>query len=153
MSVGLGGEPSHAAPTGVARGVPANSDMPFAAAPGAGDPGMASRHRSAAGWRVLLVGTWALLMAVFILGEPARESARHWWVDGAWTITYLATTLFSLWTALKLSGRDRVAWGLFAAASGSWFVGQLIWNYYELAAHIETPFPAFSDLFFLLFAP
>ena len=46
-----------------------------------------------------------------------------------------------------------MAWGFFAAASGSWFVAQLIWDYYELLANVSTPFPAISDLFYLLFAP
>ena len=67
--------------------------------------------------------------------------------------TYLATTVLSLWAAITLKGRDRMAWGFFAAASGSWFIAQLIWDYYELLADISTPFPALSDLFYLLFAP
>jgi PAS domain S-box-containing protein len=102
---------------------------------------------------LLVVGGWALVIGGFAIGQPDDDVARHWWVDGAWTITYLATAVLSLWAAFTLKGRDRMAWGFFAAASGAWFVAQLIWDYYELLANISTPFPALSDLFYLLFAP
>jgi PAS domain S-box-containing protein len=128
----------------------ANSDTPIVALPSA--PSVAPRS-SVLSWRLLVVGGWALFIGGFAFGQPGEETARHWWVDGAWTITYLATTMLSLWAAITLKGRDRMAWGFFAAASGAWFVAQLIWDYYELLADISTPFPALSDLFYLLFAP
>src|SRR5262249_5947584 len=99
------------------------------------------------------VGGGVLVIGGLAAGEPANAAMRHWWVDGAWTITYLATTLLSLWATITLKDRDRLAWGFFALASGAWLVAQLIWDYYELYANIETPFPAISDLFYLLFAP
>jgi signal transduction histidine kinase len=104
-------------------------------------------------WRCAILGGWAIFILGFALGIPEAESARHWWIDGAWTITYCATALISLVAALRLQGRDRIAWACFAAAAGSWFVAQLIWDYYELFALISTPFPAVSDLFYLAFAP
>ncbi|HKP22561.1 MAG TPA: PAS domain-containing sensor histidine kinase [Dongiaceae bacterium] len=128
----------------------ANSDTPIIASPSAP---IVARKPSMLSWRLLVVGGWALFISGFAFGQPADETARHWWVDGAWTITYLATTLLSLWAAITLKGRDRMAWGFFAAASGAWFIAQLIWDYYELLANISTPFPALSDLFYLLFAP
>ncbi len=128
----------------------ANSDTPIIASSSA--PRAASRSSSLS-WRLLVVGGWALFIGGFAIGQPDDETLRHWWVDGAWTLTYLATTVLSLWAAITLKGRDRMAWGFFAAASGSWFIAQLIWDYYELLADISTPFPALSDLFYLLFAP
>jgi len=104
-------------------------------------------------WRLIILAGWALFILGFALGVPEDETGRHWWVDGAWTVTYLATTLISLLAALRLKGRDRIAWGCFAAAAGSWFIAQLIWDYYELIALVSTPFPAISDLFYLAFAP
>jgi PAS domain S-box-containing protein len=135
-----------------ARGVPANTHGAIVA-PSAPPATAQVRRVGALHWRIAIIVGWLLFIVGFAAGEPSEEMLRHWWVDGAWTLTYLATTLISLWAAVSLKGRDRVAWGFFAAASGLWCVGQLIWNYFELVANIETPFPAISDLFFLLFAP
>ena len=132
----------------------ANSDTPIIASSIASSSGPRAASRpSSLSWRLLVVGGWALFIGGFAIGQPDDESLRHWWVDGAWTLTYLATTVLSLWAAITLKGRDRMAWGFFAAASGAWFIAQLIWDYYELLADISTPFPALSDLFYLLFAP
>ena len=150
VSAGADANASLAAPISAALGVAANSDTPLVANANASP----SRRRSSAPlWRLLIIGGWALFIGGFAIGEPADEAMRHWWVDGAWTVTYLATTLLSLWAASRLGGRDRMAWRFFAFASGMWFIAQLIWDYYELFASIETPFPAISDLFYLLFAP
>ena len=138
--------------TGAPLPVAANSDTPIIA-PSPAAHGARTASKSSWSWRLLVVGGWALFIGGFAIGQPAEESLRHWWVDGAWTLTYLATTLLSLWAATRLKGRDRMAWGFFAAASGAWFIAQLIWDYYELLADISTPFPALSDLFYLLFAP
>jgi len=116
-------------------------------------PGVAGDHGARHWWRLAIPGGWAAFVIGFAIGMPTEGDARHLWVDGAWTLTYLATTLISLYAATRLQGRDRVAWACFAAASGAWFVAQLIWDYYELIAHISTPFPAVSDLFYLAFAP
>ncbi|HWA51200.1 MAG TPA: ATP-binding protein [Dongiaceae bacterium] len=113
----------------------------------------AGRSRSVRWWRLAILAAWGAFILGFILGRPAEEEARHWWTNGAWTLTYFATTLISISIAVRLQGRDRAAWAFFAAASGSWLVGQLIWDYYELIAHITTPVPAISDLFYLGFAP
>ena len=161
MSAERGSEPSLAASggaalPGAALPVAANSDTPMVGPAIAATPAAIAvpRHRSTLqSWRLIVVGGWALFICGFAIGEPADETMRHWWVDGAWTLTYLATTLLSLWATFRLKGRDRIAWGCFAAASGAWFVAQLIWDYYELLANISTPFPAISDLFYLLFAP
>jgi PAS domain S-box-containing protein len=150
VSAGADANASLAAPISAALGVAANSDTPLVANANASP----SRRRSSLHvWRLLIIGGWALFIGGFAIGEPGDEALRHWWVDGAWTVAYLATTLLSLWAATTLSGRDRMAWGFFAFASGMWFIAQLIWDYYELFASIETPFPAISDLFYLLFAP
>jgi PAS domain S-box-containing protein len=153
MSAEFGADASFAAPATVARGIPANSDSPIDASPDTPVAAPAPHQRAVLPWRLALVGGWLLFIGGFAVGQPADDTLRHWWVDGAWTLTYLVTTWLSLKAARALQGRDRVAWGLFAAASGSWFVAQLIWNYYELVADIVTPFPAISDLFYLLFAP
>jgi PAS domain S-box-containing protein len=139
-------------PSRPAREVPANTDSAVSAS-SAPSATTGARRRGTLHWRIAIIAGWALFILGFAVGEPSNQMLRQWWVDGAWTLTYLATTLVSLWAAVSLKGRDRVAWGFFAAASGLSCVGQLIWNYYELVAHIATPFPAISDFFFLLLAP
>ncbi len=125
----------------------------FAATPESAAAPAGAVPRRSSGWRVVTLAGWTLFILGFAVFEPETESARHWWVDGAWTITYFATALISVLAALRLQGRDRTAWACFAVAAGSWFVAQLIWDYYELIALVSTPFPAISDLFYLAFAP
>ncbi|HEU4825186.1 MAG TPA: histidine kinase dimerization/phospho-acceptor domain-containing protein, partial [Dongiaceae bacterium] len=142
------GEAASTGEGGAGERIPANSDLP--PAPPQSGP---RRHASSSRWRLVIVAGWTLFIGGFLLGQPADVALRHWWVDGAWTLAYFAATLLSLSAALALKGRDRAAWGFVALASGAWFVAQLIWDYYELIADIVTPFPAASDLFYLLFAP
>jgi len=75
-----------------------------------------------------------------------------WITDIAWTFAsgFIAWKCWQLSTSL--SGIEKQTWRIFAYANFSWFVGILIWDYLELVAHIVTPFPAISDLFFMLFA-
>jgi hypothetical protein len=98
----------------------------------------------------LVVGGWALFISGSHSLSPLMKS-RTIGGSTAWTITYLATTLLSLWAALTLKGRDRMAWGFFAAASGSWFVTADL-GLLRAVADISTPFRR-SPLFYLLFAP
>jgi hypothetical protein len=100
-----GRDASSSAHARAALPVAANSDIPIIASSSA--PGVA-RKPSALAWRLLVIGGWALFIGGFAFGQPADETSRHWWVDGAWTITYLATTLLSLWAASTLKGRDRM---------------------------------------------
>jgi hypothetical protein len=112
----------------------ANSDMPIIALPSASAAPAASKSfalPAADGGRRM-----GAVHRRIAFGQPVMKR-RATEVDGAWTITYLATTLFS-------QGRDHAraatAWRSFAAASGAWFVAQLIWDYGW--RHISTPFPA-----------
>lgn len=72
--------------------------------------------------------------------------------DLAWTFA----SGFVAWKCWQRSNREkglsRRTWRLFAYAHLSWFIGMLIWDYSELIAHIVTPFPAFSDFFYILFS-
>jgi PAS domain S-box-containing protein len=75
------------------------------------------------------------------------------WSDTFWTLASLGTGILCLGTARHCERQDALAWRLFGAASLSWFVGMLIWSYFELVKQQATPFPAVSDIFFMLFAP
>lgn len=77
-----------------------------------------------------------------------------WWTDTAWTLAALAAALKSLHTAYyQQKPNQRVAWLCYGLAALSWFVGMLIWDYYELSLGIVVPFPSPADGFFMSFAP
>ncbi len=79
-------------------------------------------------------------------------AALRWWTDIAWTIAALATAFKCLSLVKKLTNSERHAWRLIAFACFAWFLGMVVWDYYELVLGEVTPFPAFSDLGFLAFA-
>lgn len=104
--------------------------------------------------RLTLAGLIAFL-SLFAVGNytlPPGQLQTHWWSDLFWTVAALATALRCLATARTATGTLRRAWQLFALACFSWFLGMLIWDYQELVLHQFTPFPAWSDAFYFLFA-
>ena len=58
-----------------------------------------------------------------------------------------------LFRATRTSGRLRISWALFGAATGSWGLGQVAWTYYEVVIREPAPFPSFADVGYLLFPP
>ncbi|MFZ5876789.1 MAG: diguanylate cyclase [Nitrospirota bacterium] len=100
----------------------------------------------------VLAGT----VGVFAIGNYGLGFAQwtvHWWADTAWTLASLLTGLRCLQTAKHQHEPYRRAWILFGAACLSWFLGMLYWDYQELVRRTVTPFPAWSDVGFMLFAP
>ncbi|MCB9588164.1 MAG: response regulator [Polyangiaceae bacterium] len=107
--------------------------------------------------RVRLVG---LLFAVSVLFHSGvvllrgRSTAVHWWTDIGWTLISLIAAAKCVDTALRQQRRhQRRAWWCFAIGCASWFLGMLIWDYFELVATQITPFPAVSDVFFFALVP
>ncbi len=96
------------------------------------------------------------VVVLFIVGDyvlPFSQEARHWWTDAFWTAMSLAAALRCFAVARALSGRLSLAWWMFGAGCFAWFVGMVVWNYLELVVGELTPFPALSDIGFLLLAP
>lgn len=94
-------------------------------------------------------------LLVFAIGHYALPLGRlqtHWWANLFWTVAALGTALRCWITARTSTGSLRRAWHFFALACFSWFIGMLNWDYQELVLGQFTPFPAWSDAFFLLFA-
>ena len=81
------------------------------------------------------------------------QVTKHWVANIVWTLASLGATAACFLTARRLTGRERTAWILFGLAAGSWFLGQLVWDYLELFAGELTPFPALSDLGYSMLAP
>ena len=76
-----------------------------------------------------------------------------WWSDLFWTFAALATAGRCMLTAKKRSmPQEQKAWYLFGLAACSWFVGMLIWDYYEIFGGELTPFPSIGDWFFMGYA-
>ena len=51
----------------------------------------------------------------------------------------------------RSAGRMRLSWRLIGVGAACWAVGQLIWCWFELVGHRDTPFPSPADAGFLLF--
>ncbi|HWW09215.1 MAG TPA: GGDEF domain-containing protein [Candidatus Acidoferrales bacterium] len=61
---------------------------------------------------------------------------------------YFAAAVCGL-TAVKNHGRIRLAWMLIGASALSWGTGQAIWDWYEIVAKIQVPFPSPADAGYL----
>jgi len=93
---------------------------------------------------------------------PARRAGRRpplgwhrgrtWWADSGWTLAAVLAVAAGLRTAFRVQAHDRVVWLLFAAACGSWLLGQLAYDYDELLAPAFPASPNLSDGGFLGFA-
>lgn len=97
----------------------------------------------------------AAYVVVFAIGNywlGFGQWTVHWWADIAWTVASLLTGIKCLRTANQVHGPYKRAWVLFGAACLSWFAGMLYWDYRELIRREITPFPAFSDIGYFLFA-
>lgn len=136
------------------------TEMPTgAAAPTASGTSPAERYPSSDAAshhlrRVLAVVLGLTLM--FLVGQFAltgHQTALRWWSNGWWSSAALVAGLRCALVAWRLGIRVRLAWGLFAAGCFSWFLGMVYWSYAELVLQRTTPFPAPSDIGFLLFAP
>jgi diguanylate cyclase (GGDEF)-like protein/PAS domain S-box-containing protein len=117
---------------------------------GATPPGIESRDHQ----RLTLAGLIGFL-SLFAIGNyalPLGQLPKHWWSDLFWTVAALAAALKCSAASRAATSTLRRAWQLFALACFSWFVGMLIWDYQELVLHQFTPFPAWSDGFYFLFA-
>ncbi len=114
-----------------------------------------SDRDSTARRRLLLLACWVgalVLYAVLQFGMTERGSFRAaFLIDLAWTLAALAAACQCAATAMRLQGRERLAWLSFAGASLLWFIGQVYWDYMELVLRRQTPFPTGSDLGYLGF--
>ena len=106
--------------------------------------------------RIKLLITLCCLLAIYLLGNYGgmlEGKALNWWSDFFWTTAALLAAWRSFVTAKKRSMlHERKAWYLFGLAALSWFVGMLIWDYYEIFGGELVPFPSTGDWFFMGYA-
>ena len=60
-----------------------------------------------------------------------------------------SAAVFASLAARSGRGRRRTAWVALAVGLWGWFLGQLIWSYYEIVAH-QDPFPSLADVGYLI---
>lgn len=71
-------------------------------------------------------------------------------VDDIWlAVLALAAAAFAARTARSARGRLRAAWTALTIGLSGWFVGEVLWGYYEIALG-QDPFPSLADAGFLL---
>lgn len=96
------------------------------------------------------------LLSLYLLGAYSgilEGKPLSWWSDFFWTFAALATGMRCLHTAKnRTMAHERKAWIFFGFAALSWFVGMLIWDYYEVFGDELVPFPSIGDWFFIGYA-
>ena len=96
---------------------------------------------------------WLACMLVYGLALYAGGNETAVWInDLAWTVASAAAAFFCFRAARQVEKSRRRAWLLIAIACGSWFVGQLHWNYVQLVLKVQQPFPSLNQIFYTGFA-
>ena len=106
----------------------------------------------------LRVETGILLAIVLLFIVVTRWSGMNErtiviFTDVSWLLISFAAGLRCWLAGNKYTGRIRLGWRFFAAGCFAWSLGLLYWAYQEVVLQQLTPFPAFSDVGFLLMSP
>jgi len=133
-----------------------DTESASARAGGAVRAGQSSQASARAGRRYIVLTAVFGLALIFWAGQSLladRPTALRWWANGWWSAASLIAGLRCALVAWRVAARGRLAWVMFASACFAWFGGMLYWSHAELVVGRTTPFPALSDIGFLLFAP
>ncbi len=103
------------------------------------------------------MGGLVAFTAVFHIGDVLLRGsgiAVHYWADIGWTLIAGVAAWKCVQTA-RCARRVHIrnAWLWFGAGCASWFVGMLIWSWFELVRKVVTPFPTIAAAFFLAIVP
>jgi len=103
--------------------------------------------------RWIIANAWCVGLVAYVVAIAfAPASAAVWINDSAWTLASGAGCLAALRTARGLDVVAARAWWWIAAGCGSWFIGQLHWNYNQLVLGIVMPYPNLGQVFYSSFA-
>ena len=94
---------------------------------------------------LLVVGLFALWVAARFGGMRATL----WIDDGITPLAALLGCAGCLRAARRQSGRMHKFWLLFAAATASWTLAEVIWGYYALILNVAVPVPSWADVGYL----
>jgi signal transduction histidine kinase len=103
--------------------------------------------------RWIVPQAWAVGLAAYVVAIALAPSTAAVWInDLAWTCSSLLGFLIAARTARRLDPHGRRPWWLIALGCGSWFIGQLYWNYNQLVLGIVMPYPNIGQVFYSAFA-
>ena len=111
-------------------------------------PALVTKRRAAA---TALVAVVVAIFAVVLESKPVNAFNLRAIDDVVQGCAAFAGAAAAGWRASRTTGRFRMSWALFAAATGSWGIGQLVWSYYEIVLRQAAPFPSLADVGYLLF--
>lgn len=113
---------------------------------------LAAREMSSRRARWIVANAWFAGLLVYITAIVLTPERLATFInDIAWTVASAAGCWFAARTARRIV-EGRRAWLLIAAGCGSWFLGQLHWNYNQLVLGIEMPYPNIGQIFYSAFA-
>lgn len=112
---------------------------------------LGSWRRDTGGIVTLAFGVYTVIFLLWMVAGWGGESRRTAISDLAFLPSGLAAAIMA-WRASTrvVSIRSRRAWVLLTAAFVSWWIGDVVWTYYELVRG-EAPFPSIADACYLLF--
>ena len=91
--------------------------------------------------RWTVVGCWLAGLFIYAALIWATDAhAARWINDIAWTVTSAAASIICLLTGRALKGSEGRPWWLLGIGCASWFLGQLCWNYNDLALGVTMPY-------------
>ena len=102
-------------------------------------------------WFVTCCAVAAALFIADLRVQPGGVTVTRAVDDLAQLAAAATAAAAALWRATRLSGRLRASWALIGAGAGSWALGAVVWSWYELVAHVESPFPSPADAGYLMF--
>src|SRR3954447_21365004 len=96
---------------------------------------------------------FAAMWVVIVIGGAGGPGVAKSVSNGTLAATALGAGVSCGYTAVRSRGRYRTVWALLALGMVSWGVGQVIWDYYEVIAREDVPFPSMADAGYLLEVP
>jgi len=104
-------------------------------------------------WVILgMLGLSIVSAAILGFGFLSENAAFHF-SEIVYVIVPLAAGLVLMATALRQTGRGRLAWMLIGFSVLAWGIGELIWVFYEYVLKTEVPYPGWADVFYVLGYP
>lgn len=112
---------------------------------------LGSWRRDPGGVVTLALGVYTVIFLLWLVAGWGGEAHRTTVSDLAFLPSGLAAAIMARRASTRVvSIRSRRAWVLLTAAFLSWWVGDVVWTYYELVLG-EAPFPSIADAGYLLF--
>jgi diguanylate cyclase (GGDEF)-like protein len=105
-------------------------------------------------------GVAACALALLVIGFAVcvqtgvgGTAVTNWLDDLTETAAAFIAAAASVAAASRHRGRLRAAWALMGASALCWGLGQLAWDWYQLLAGVQVPFPSLADAGYLSAVP